>query len=466
MIFKIIDYYIDLAGAMGLVLALGIILYTLYQLIIRKNLLSLLILFLLGLLFFIKVTNRILVISAIIILYIQLGYYVYFMIRGFFVKNKLPRKTSPVSPNITILIPVKNESTVIIDTLFSISQIDYPQSKLNTIVIDDGSTDNTYDAVTSFTHIQNLKIIRHPVSLGKANSINEVLSEINSEYVLIIDADHWIDKNFLKNALPLFTCQDIVCVQGKNVIRNGSASLLSRLVEMEYEERYEIIMNGRGLPQFMGSAGLFNTRLLKKMNGFDPAMLTEDFELSHRAYLEGYKIVFDSSLKTYELGAEDFKNFFVQRHRWFRGNWRTLIFHFKGLFTSPKISFANKIEIIDNYVELAALTCYLLVSILFLLDFINVNQFHYKSLSYIPMLSLFLLHTVTIINSKKYKLFLFLILIPFYYILYGIPSLMALLDNWILKSEYKWNKVDRSAVKDRGAILIEKEVATAKYNET
>ena len=33
---------------------------------------------------------------------------------------------------------------------------------------------------------------------------------------------------------------------------------------------------------------------------------------------------------------------------------------------------------------------------------------------------------------------------PFYYILYALPNLTAMVDNWIIKAEFKWIKTDRS----------------------
>ncbi|MCL6588573.1 MAG: glycosyltransferase family 2 protein [Firmicutes bacterium] len=465
MLLKTLDLYIGLAGAASLIFVLGIVIYSLRQAIIRRNLVALLLFISFGLLLYFKPTYQILVIAALAIVYIVLVSTGYFAIKSFYLKTKLTKNPPAEYPRISILIPAKNEGRVIKESLLSVSRLDYPHSKFEIIVIDDGSTDDTYQIISSLSHIKNLRIVHHPTSHGKANSINEALNEITSEYVVILDADHLIDKRFLKRAVQDFYRPDIVCVQGKNMVRNGKASLLSRLVELEYEERYELIFNGRSSPHFVGSGAILSTRILKKIGGFSPVMLTEDFDYSYRVYLNGYKIVFDSTLKTYELAPLNIKDFFIQRHRWIRGLWQLLFYYFSDFVKTKKVSFFAKIELSITYWESSALVSLLFLNILCLFDLLKFIQFECKYFVYAISLALILLYIMTIVNYHKLSRLILLPFIPFYYILYAAPNLMAMIDNWLLKSEYKWNKTDRSAVKDLGEVLIKEEVA-AGYNET
>lgn len=89
---------------------------------------------------------------------------------------------------ITILIPVYNESKTILLILERIRQnrVYLPSSKI--IVIDDGSNDGTFEILESNKHLYDT-LIRNSKNKGKGFALKVGLLEVKSEYVLIQDAD-------------------------------------------------------------------------------------------------------------------------------------------------------------------------------------------------------------------------------------------------------------------------------------
>ena len=53
-------------------------------------------------------------------------------------------------PGVTIVVPCYNEQKTIAGTLKSLMSLDYPKDKLFLIVVDDGSTDNTWEVIKEF----------------------------------------------------------------------------------------------------------------------------------------------------------------------------------------------------------------------------------------------------------------------------------------------------------------------------
>ena len=85
---------------------------------------------------------------------------------------------------IWILVPCFNESKVIMQTISELSK--YFQ---NILVVDDGSTDNTFDLLKSL----NARVLQHPINLGQGAAVSsgfEFISTIeNSKAVITFDAD-------------------------------------------------------------------------------------------------------------------------------------------------------------------------------------------------------------------------------------------------------------------------------------
>ena len=93
---------------------------------------------------------------------------------------------------LSILIPSYNEAAYVTNVIQGVldTKLDYPLSK-EVIVIDDGSTDNSFEIIKSFIEKQDLavKILRNERNRGKGFSIMKALEHVTGEIVIIQDAD-------------------------------------------------------------------------------------------------------------------------------------------------------------------------------------------------------------------------------------------------------------------------------------
>lgn len=447
MLYKVIDSYFASAGLLSLLFAGTVAVYTVYQAIQLKKITSLVWLALIGLILGWSVSNEIIQWIAAGILLINSMFYIYFTIGFLLRKRKTQKRSTNYHPTISILIPARNEAKVLGATLTSLHRLNYPKSAYEVIVIDDSSTDETPSICKAMSSVMtNLKMIRNETALGKSVALNKTLETLDAEFVMILDADHLIDTFFIQRILINFEDKKVACVQGKNTIRNGKESLLSRLVQMEYLGRYEILYPGKPMALFMGSGAMFRTQVLKKVGGFNKVMLTEDLEVSYRIYESGNTILFDNTISTYELACSDFKNYFKQRHRWFRGIWQSFIHHIPGMVSAQNVSTYTILYFFYVIIENMALSSYLYTNALYALDFFGVAAFDFKPAVQIQTVVLGTVLGLGAIFGKRPLLLLFLPLAIFYYILFALPNLIAMIDNMLLNTAYKWNKTDRSHV--------------------
>lgn len=350
-------------------------------------------------------------------------------------------------PDITILFPLKNESKIICNSIDKIFEIDYPLDKINIIVVDDHSTDNTLEVLNNYSKKGNITILKNDLEPGKASSLNKALRHIKTEFVLILDADHYISKDFLKKGIGYFTDKDVAMVQGVNTIRNGKRSLISKLVEIEYNGLHQVFYYSRNAVLFMGSGGIFRCEYLKSTGNFNNDIPTEDWEMSYRLHQKGFKLVYCNKISTYELGPEKIGDFLKQRYRWMRGTWTGVKVQFSNTLKAPNMKFLKRFEILSlafvpiilfgNFLLFLfySLSCFKIIS--FPIDFQILLLFH---------LPFYIFNILGLIFAKNMKSLPFIIFIPYQYLLYSLSDFEAMIDEWVFNSKFKGLKADRSSI--------------------
>jgi cellulose synthase/poly-beta-1,6-N-acetylglucosamine synthase-like glycosyltransferase len=439
----IVELYLTAIGLFSIPIVAITVGYALFGLIKTRKLLALLALLVFLSLLFIPLGRYVLCFVGLAITVINNSFYLVYFLRSF---RRRPAPTAfqeKGAPRVAVLIPAKDEEAVIAETLQSIAKLRYPAHKLEIIVIDDGSTDHTVAICEYFIDlIPHLHVVSNDSSKGKARSVNDVAATLESEYFVVLDADHHVDPHFLEIGLTHFADPQVACVQGVNEIRNGRQNLLCALVDMEYLGRYRGCYPGRDTAFFLGSGGIFKTEDFKAVGGFNPVSLTEDVEISFRLYDAGKTIKFEERIATQELAVQTPASFFWQRHRWMRGIWQTLTIHSQKL-VSPNDDFRKvRLPILHFAIECCSLPALVVVGMFFVLRHWGWMTFPIAPMLY-GALSTLLVFSVAYIRRGRYYLLALNPFLFFYIALYGLPAAIAWVDNVLLDKPYLWRKTGR-----------------------
>ncbi len=239
-----------------------------------------------------------------------------------FLKKKLK-----IIPPISLIIPAYNEEEIIEETLRKIKNINYPRNKLEIIVVDDGSTDRTYDivkkAITKF-RIKGLKLFTKKNG-GKASALNFGIKKAKNEFIAVMDADSFLDKNALKECMKHFDSDEVAAVTS-HILCSRKKSFWERMQNIELM----IISVTRKLEEYAnviwatpGPLSVYRKDVLKKIGGFDEKNLIEDVEIAWRILKSGYKIKMAFGALVYSLYPNSFKRWWRQRVRWSIGGIQT-----------------------------------------------------------------------------------------------------------------------------------------------
>lgn len=251
------------------------------------------------------------------------------------------------APCVSVLVPAWNEEVGILKTIQSILDTKYP--KLELVVINDGSTDQTHELITQFIkqHRVNHSPEKSTVNIkylnlsngGKANALNNGLKEVSGEFVITIDADSVMDTNAIVNLLHHFEDDAQVGAVAGNVIVGNRKKPIALIQQLEYLygfffKRADSIFNAVYI--IGGAAAAYRKSILDIVGGFDEQIITEDIEMSTRILSKAYKTRYAANAVIYTEGPSDWKGLCQQRLRWKYGRLLTFIKH-KKLFFNLKL---------------------------------------------------------------------------------------------------------------------------------
>ena len=225
-------------------------------------------------------------------------------------------------PSISMVVPARNEEKVITRCIDSLLKLDYPKSKLEIVILVDGSTDRTLELARKYEPA--VQVVSGPPRGCKAAAINAVLPRLKGEIIGILDADCIIDKNCLKAVAKHFKNKDIAGVSG-TVMSQKSKSIVSRALSLEtcFSSYLEGLLHKYGAnPHFFGKNMFIRKDVLKRMGGFNEYCFLEDLELSLRLKRAGEKVVFEKHAVVWQQEPASLQDFLNQRLRWARGLFR------------------------------------------------------------------------------------------------------------------------------------------------
>ena len=241
-----------------------------------------------------------------------------------------------------------NEADTLLATIAAFQHLEYPgpiQIILAYNTPQDMPFEETLQAIAR--RDPRFQPIRVKHSTSKAQNVNAALQHVTGEFVGIFDADHQPAPDTFTRAWQWLS-QGYDVVQGHCLIRNGSASWVTRLVAVEFEAIYAVSHPGRaqmhGFGIFGGSNGYWRTDLLQstRMQGF---MLTEDIDSSMRITKQGFRIKVDPQIISRELAPTTPKALWTQRMRWAQGWFQVSLKHAIQLLLSPTGSLRQKMGI-------------------------------------------------------------------------------------------------------------------------
>ncbi|RZS89866.1 cellulose synthase/poly-beta-1,6-N-acetylglucosamine synthase-like glycosyltransferase [Motilibacter rhizosphaerae] len=283
---------------------------------------------------------------------------------------------SPMTLPVSVLVPAYEEEAGIVEAVRALTALRYPEHEV--VVVDDGSTDGTFEALRSAfdltplpralpddvptrgrvrsVHVPSdgttpLTVVR-TTNGGRSSALNTALNAARHPLVCMVDADSILDPDSLLHVTkPFVDDPERVVVTGGSVRAvNGCGVRAGRVVEVamprRWIERIQVLeylrafMLGRAgwsrlgsLLLVSGAFGVFRRDVLVEVGGLDIDCIGEDLEVVTRIHRfqrdrgGDYRVVFVPEPVSWTEVPSSTKVLRSQRRRWHRGLWEVLSKH-------------------------------------------------------------------------------------------------------------------------------------------
>ncbi len=219
-------------------------------------------------------------------------------------------------PQVTIIIPVRNRPEEIGDCLKSLLKLDYPSDKMEIIVVDDASNDNTPEVISRFP----VKLIKNSKKMQASYSRNLAAAEARGDILAFIDSDCTADPLWLKTLVPAFN----------DPVNGAAGGKVDSWFDKKALDRYEKVsssLNMGSRPKSSREDGdffylptcnlLVKKDIFLRLEGFNVNMqVGEDVDFCWRLKDSGFEIEYCPAGVIFHKHRNKLKAFFTRRFQY------------------------------------------------------------------------------------------------------------------------------------------------------
>ena len=250
-------------------------------------------------------------------------------------------------PKVTIQLPIYNERHVVERLLEATLNLAWPADRLQIQILDD-STDDTCHIIDALLRCGpardktvQIEHVRRTDRRGfKAGALEYGLNSATGEFVAIFDADFIPPPNFLRQTIPYFYEPEVGCVQTRWGHVNPETSPLTKAQALGIDGHFIVEQTARhtikAFLNFNGTAGVWRRACMTDAGGWQGDTLTEDLDLSYRAQLRGWRILYQADMVVPAELPVQVQAFKRQQFRWAKGSIQTALKLLGNLWQAPQ----------------------------------------------------------------------------------------------------------------------------------
>lgn len=240
-----------------------------------------------------------------------------------------------LDPEISLIIPIYNSMNTLEECIRSISESDYPDSRIRVFLVNNQGQDDSFQVFCDCQKkYPDLKMQWLNAKQGKSKALNMALFNSEGKYIVHIDSDGLLEKSALKNMVYRFeNDQTIDCMTGviltdPKQVQRYPLFLPRLLRKMEFMEYAQAFLAGRNYASetnaiytLSGAFSAFRKSSVLKSQLYNTDTICEDTQITFQMkYLLETKVSICEDAIFFVDPIEDMNKLYTQRQRWQRGS--------------------------------------------------------------------------------------------------------------------------------------------------
>lgn len=267
----------------------------------------------------------------------------YSLVAGIFVVSRfliasvyMPPRDVGYEPTVTVLVPCMNEEGVIRQTIERIFAAGYPEDKLESVCVNDGSTDGTLALMLqSQTRHPNLVVVDFEKNRGLCHAWAVGVLLGRGEFIVCVDSDTFIFPNSLQKLMQGFIDPTVGGISGHCDVENAGVNLLTKMQDVRYFFSYKVMKAAESVTGTVSCLpGCFsayrrvcvlhvldewlNAKVFGEYGNFGDDRSLTNF------ILKDYKILYHDKALATTIAPEKWRQYIRQQARWSRSYLREI----------------------------------------------------------------------------------------------------------------------------------------------
>jgi biofilm PGA synthesis N-glycosyltransferase PgaC len=233
-------------------------------------------------------------------------------------------------PAVTAVMVVRNEEAVIARKLENLLTLDYPQAKLDLVVISDGSRDRTPAILADYARDSRLRTrlrtLIKPASEGKAAGLNDAIKLATGDVLLFTDARQQIESNALRLLIENFADPDVGAASGELMLGDPASGETGKGMGLYWRIEKKIRELESASGSVVGATGAIYCarRTLLDRSLLPASTILDDVLLPMQIVRKGSRVIFDARARAWDSPDLGEGREFSRKVRTLSGNYQLL----------------------------------------------------------------------------------------------------------------------------------------------
>jgi hyaluronan synthase len=242
-----------------------------------------------------------------------------------------PPRDAGITPTIAVVVPAYNEGGAVARTIHSCLGLNYPADRLEIVVVNDGSTDDTWDHMREAAARYpkgRVRCVDLGGNKGKRAAMAAGIRATSAEILVFVDSDSMPAPDSVRLLVQGFADGRVGAISGLTYVRNAESNVLTRMQAARYYVSFQLLKSAESvLGAVTCCSGCFaayrRAAIAPLLDAWEHQRFLgvectygDDRALTNRVIKSGWTTRYDARAEAWTDAPDRYRKFFRQQLRW------------------------------------------------------------------------------------------------------------------------------------------------------